>query len=80
MGRYIVDFVCMESMLVVELDGGQHMDQHAADQKRDAWLAEQGYTVLRFWNNQVMQEMEGCWNQSGKPPSPYLSPVNGREE
>ncbi len=81
MGRYIVDFVCMESMLVVELDGGQHMDQHAADQKRDAWLAEQGYTVLRFWNNQVMQEMEGVLESIRQAAlSPSLSPVNGREE
>ena len=49
MGRYIVDFVCLEQRLIIELDGGQHVEQIASDQHRDAWLRSQGYTVLRFW-------------------------------
>lgn len=62
-GRYIVDFVCIEQRLIIELDGGQHADQMPYDQQRDAWLRSQGYTVLRFWNNDVMQELEGVLEQ-----------------
>jgi very-short-patch-repair endonuclease len=58
-GRYIVDFVCMARGLVVELDGGQHADATLKDQQRDAWLRSQGYAVLRFWNNEVMQQLDG---------------------
>lgn len=58
-GRYIVDFVCMEQRLIIEIDGGQHADQVGYDQHRDDWLRSQGYTVLRFWNNEVAQQLEG---------------------
>ena len=58
-GRYIVDFICMEHRLIIEIDGGQHAERVTYDQRRDAWLRNQGYTVLRFWNNDVMQELEG---------------------
>ncbi|MDP2242365.1 MAG: endonuclease domain-containing protein [Burkholderiales bacterium] len=63
MGRYIVDFACLERRLIIELDGGQHAEQMAYDQHRDAWLRSQGFTVLRFWNNDVMQQMEGVLEQ-----------------
>lgn len=59
MGRYIVDFVCVERRLIIELDGGQHSEQVEYDQYRDAWLMNQGYVVLRFWNNEIMQQLEG---------------------
>ena len=59
MGRYIVDFVCMEHGLIIELDGGQHADSVVKDGRRDRWLQSQGYTVLRFWNSEVMQELDG---------------------
>jgi len=59
MGIYIVDFVCVEKGLIVEVDGGQHAEQTEYDQRRDAWLCSQGYTVMRFWNNEVMQQLEG---------------------
>ena len=62
-GRYIVDFVCIEQRLIIELDGGQHADQVPYDQQRDTWLRNQGYTVLRFWNNDVMQELEAVLEQ-----------------
>jgi very-short-patch-repair endonuclease len=58
-GPFIVDFVCLESRLVIELDGGQHADDVAYDQRRDAWLAANGYRVLRLWNNEVMQNLPG---------------------
>ena len=63
MGRYIVDFVCVERQLIIELDGGQHAEQVAYDQHRDQWLRSQGYTVLRFWNNEVMGNLEGVLEQ-----------------
>jgi very-short-patch-repair endonuclease len=58
-GRYIVDFVCFERGLVVELDGGQHALAAARDEVRDAWLATQGLRVLRFWNPDVMRSLGG---------------------
>jgi len=57
-GRYIVDFICMEHMLVIELDGGQHATQGRYDEERDLWLREQGYKVMRFWNHDVMQRLD----------------------
>ncbi|MCY1312130.1 hypothetical protein D9M70_625240 [compost metagenome] len=57
-GRYIVDFICLECRLVIELDGGQHQDQVGRDAERDRWLAEQGFRVLRFWNHEVLGETE----------------------
>ena len=67
MGSFIVDFVCIETRVVIELDGGQHADQAAYDRKRDAWLRQQGYSVIRFWNHEVLGEteavLEAIWNE-----------------
>lgn len=57
-GRYIVDFVCTERWLVIELDGGQHRRQSEVDGQRDRCLERRGYRVLRFWNHQVLAETE----------------------
>ncbi|WJR76344.1 endonuclease domain-containing protein [Bradyrhizobium sp. NP1] len=57
-GPYTVDFVCRESRLVVEVDGGQHAD-NAGDVVRDKWLADHNYRVLRFWNNDVLGNISG---------------------
>jgi very-short-patch-repair endonuclease len=57
-GNYIADFVCLEYNLIIELDGGQHAGNIEYDADRDAWLRSQGFTVLRFWNNDVMQNIE----------------------
>ncbi|MFC3909776.1 endonuclease domain-containing protein [Legionella dresdenensis] len=54
--NYIVDFVCMQQKLIVELDGGQHMLNQEYDEKRTLYLNSQGYRVLRFWNNDVLQQ------------------------
>jgi very-short-patch-repair endonuclease len=51
-GNYIVDFICQEKQLVIEVDGGQHSTKNIRDNERDKWLKGQGYKVLRFWNNQ----------------------------
>ena len=58
-GPYIVDFVCPAVKLVVELDGGQHQEQTAADNRRTRWLEREGYRVLRVWNNDVLGNMDG---------------------
>ena len=58
-GIYIVDFICIEHHLVIELDGGQHIDQVEYDQARTLWLESQGFIVLRFWNNEVMHDLDG---------------------
>jgi len=57
LGHFIVDFVCMERRLIIELDGGQHSEEVAYDQRRDAWLRSQSFKVLRFWNSDVMQQL-----------------------
>jgi very-short-patch-repair endonuclease len=58
-GRDIVDFACFERQLVIELDGGQHASKIEDDSKRTAWLNSQGYTVLRFWNNDITENVDG---------------------
>ena len=55
---YVVDFVCTEAWLVVEVDGGQHGDRIEFDAKRSAALAKSGFRVLRFWNNEVLQRLD----------------------
>jgi very-short-patch-repair endonuclease len=55
-GPYIVDFVCLERNLVVEVDGGQHALESA---ERQEWLETEGYRVLRFWNNEILENLEG---------------------
>ena len=77
MGRYIVDFVCMERRLIIEIDGGQHFEQMEYDQSWDAWLRSQGYTVLRFWNNDVMRHMENVLEQVRLTLSPGPLPQAG---
>ena len=58
-GNYIVDFVCLERRLVVELDGGQHLDSVEYGVGRTAYLEDRGFCVVRFWNNQVLNEIDG---------------------
>ena len=57
-GPYIVDFVCIAAGLVVELDGGQHLDNEA-DRTRDAWFESRGFRVMRIWDNEVWENLDG---------------------
>lgn len=57
-GPWIVDFLCKEAQLVVEVDGGQHAGS-PRDRRRDAWLAGEGYRVVRVWNNEVLGNLDG---------------------
>jgi len=59
LGNYIADFVCFERRLIVEIDGGQHAAKKEYDAKRDSWLHDQGFIVLRFWNSDIVENMEG---------------------
>ena len=56
---YIVDFLCPERRLIIEVDGGQHTPKR--DSRRTAFLESQGFTVIRFWNDEVLENMEGVW-------------------
>jgi very-short-patch-repair endonuclease len=57
-GPYILDFVCFEHRLVIEVDGGQHADS-AGDKTRDAKLKSEGFQIVRYWNNDVLKNPEG---------------------
>ena len=61
-GNYIVDFCAPSKKLIIELDGSQHLEQEEYDKERTAFLSSKGYKVLRFWNNQVMNELDAVLN------------------
>lgn len=58
-GKYIADFVCREKKLIIEVDGGQHMNAEAYDQQRTRDLEALGYRVMRVWNNEVFKNSQG---------------------
>jgi len=79
--NYIVDFVCFENRIIIEVDGGQHAAENNKDRERDTYLQRYGFKVLRFWNNEVLQNTKGvlevirdaCLNH------PPLNPLPSRE-
>jgi adenine-specific DNA-methyltransferase len=84
-GPFIVDFICVEKNVVIEVDGGQHAENEALDLQRSAYLNRMGYRVLRFWNNEVLQETEAVLtaifailaDAPKNSPSPRPSPPSG---
>jgi len=85
-GNFIVDFVCLDARVVVEVDGGQHADETYGDAVRDEWLRSQNFRVLRYWNNQVLHELDAvladianALEASPFPPS-RPSPARGEGE
>ena len=58
MGNYIVDFVCVTPKLIIEADGGQHAEQAEYDQARSLYLSGLGFTVLRFWNDEILRQTD----------------------
>ena len=78
---YIVDFVCFENRIIIEVDGGQHAAENNKDRERDSYLQQFGFKVLRFWNNEVLQNTnevleiirENCLSH------PPLNPLPSRE-
>ena len=75
-GRFVVDFACLESRLVVEADGGQHAASET-DATRTAWLESRGFRVLRFWNRDILENPEGVAAtilrelEGARPPPPH---------
>ena len=58
-GPYIADFCCIQKKLIIELDGGQHLEQEQYDAERTQFLQAKGYRVMRFWNNDVLKNLNG---------------------
>jgi very-short-patch-repair endonuclease len=83
-GRFIADFVCHERRLAIEIDGGQHATTAEADTKRTARLEADGYRVLRFWNNDVLSNIDGVLGEIqlalATTPTPDPSPQGGGEK
>jgi adenine-specific DNA-methyltransferase len=85
-GPFIVDFICLEKNVVIEVDGGQHAENEEKDVQRSAYLNKMGYRVFRFWNNEVLQETEAVLtaifdilaNGKQNSPSPPPLPHRGR--
>ena len=82
-GRYIADFVCHDARLIIEIDGGQHDRSSPAETKRTRFLEDQGYRILRFWNNEVLSNLEGVCAMIARAlrphPHPVPPPSRGRE-
>ena len=80
-GRYIADFCCPEKCLVIEIDGGQHMNRTFADERRTEFLVQEGYRVLRYWNHDVLVAPEAVLQhiiQETESPSPRPLPERAR--
>jgi very-short-patch-repair endonuclease len=88
LGKYFVDFYCARLRLAIEVDGGQHNRDNvrARDEARTRWLKARGVTVLRFWNNDVLENIDGVWEEiarniaalSERPATPTLTlPLSG---
>ena len=84
LGPCIADFVCHRSRFIIEVDGGQHGENTAADAQRTRFLESEGYRVLRFWNNDVLRNIDGVLEviQSAitATPTPNPSPQGGGEQ
>ena len=80
LGRYIVDFACLTPKIIIEVDGSQHADDLHYDEQRTKWLESLGYRVLRYWNNEVLNDLDtvldsiwkACFDipHPASPPSP----------
>ena len=81
-GPFIVDFASRKAKIVIELDGGQHSWQQTSDMLRQREIEAAGYRVLRFWNNDVLGNLEGVLHeiQSALPPTPAPTPQGGGEQ
>ena len=83
LGRYVVDFACHQARLVVEVDGGQHAVPSARDTARTRFIEAEGYRILRFWNNDVLTNIDGVLevihSTIGSTPTPVPSPQGGGE-
>jgi very-short-patch-repair endonuclease len=83
LGRFVVDFASHSAKIVIEVDGGQHGIRAGADAERTRFLEAQGYRVLRFWNNDVLKNIDGVLEEIQRAitptPTPDPSPQGGGE-
>jgi very-short-patch-repair endonuclease len=83
-GRYIADFACHAHLLVVEVDGSQHGERSAADEERTKGIEAYGYRVLRYWNSDVLKNIDGVLEDIlgaiTTTPTPNPSPQGGGEQ
>jgi very-short-patch-repair endonuclease len=88
LGPYVADFVCMDARLIIEVDGGQHAERSAKDERRDTFLSERGFVTVRFWNNEVLGNFDGVLHRlkevldhrmelCGRHGGPHPSPLPG---
>ena len=85
-GLYIVDFVCLEERVIIEVDGGHHLVTVSRDARRDAYLGSLGFKVLRFWDNEVLNQIGAVLEVIGqafrareRPPSQPSPAAGGRD-
>ncbi|WP_374664983.1 endonuclease domain-containing protein [Ramlibacter sp.] len=78
-GPYYADFACLEIRLVVELDGGQHVEDAVRDARRAAAMAAQGFTTLRFWNHEVLGQMDAVLEAIRLAAEAALTPTLSRK-
>ncbi|MEZ5785835.1 MAG: DUF559 domain-containing protein [Xanthobacteraceae bacterium] len=85
-GTFVVDFLCADARLIVELDGGQHQARSQADANRTSTLEKMGYLVVRYWNNDVLSNIDGVLQdivatlpREPSPPHPDPLPSGERE-
>ena len=80
-GRYIADFVCHEARLIVEIDGGQHDGSTPPEAERRGFLQNEGYRILRFWNNDVLANLDGVFHtiadELSRTTPTHPSPIKG---
>ncbi|MGB8646910.1 MAG: endonuclease domain-containing protein [Anaerolineae bacterium] len=86
LGPYIADFICTAARLIVEIDGDSHAEQVEQDEARTEWLSARGYRVIRFWNHEIMRNIDGVLESirmtcgSAEPPPPQPSPAERERE
>ncbi len=86
LGSYIVDFVSFDKKIIIEIDGGQHNEAQARekDEQRTMWLEDEGFRVIRFWDNDVLLNLDGVLTKikevlDGVSPSPSPLPFVGED-
>jgi very-short-patch-repair endonuclease len=83
MGHYIVDFVCFQKRIIIEVDGGQHAENKRKDTQRDSWLRQNGFKILHFWNNDILKNIDGVLEviaQESIVHPPLTPPIKGGEK
>lgn len=79
-GSFVADFCCVEAGLIIELDGGQHADNADADEQRTSYLRQNGFRVLRFWNNAVLQNTDAVMDGIARAlEGPHPNPLSEGE-